>query len=221
MSYNLQTYAGPGLGGAGTQTQLRASIPHGDLVVAEGKGRYYESVRRGSVFSLYLNATSSTIAAGNIEAATAAASTQFAIWNPVSSGINISLLKFGIGVISGTPPGGAVTHSITTTVPTVASASAQQPPICNNLSAAVCGAGYMASAAGTTLTGGGALKTLRVAQFATTGTAQASVAMTNSIEDIGGDILLPPGTMWVPTHRTAGTTALHNYSITWEEIRIP
>lgn len=221
MTSSTQTYAGPGLGGAGTQSALRASIPHGDLNVTQSKGRYYESVRRGAAFSFYLNATSGTVVAGNIEASTAAATTQFAIWNPANSGMNISLLQFGLGIVSGTPTGGGVTHSITTTVPTVTSVAATNAPICNNLSSAVCGAGYLSSVAGTTLTGGGALKVLRMANFASTNTAQASVGAVNAVEDVDGAILLPPGTCWVPTWRGAGTSLLNSYSVTWEEIRIP
>jgi hypothetical protein len=37
-------------------------------------------------------------------------------------------------------------------------------------------------------------------------------------EYIDGDIVLPPGTCWVPTWMGAGTTFLGGYSITWEEI---
>jgi hypothetical protein len=37
---------------------------------------------------------------------------------------------------------------------------------------------------------------------------------------VEGDIVLPPGTGWVPLHAGAGTSVLHAYSVTWEEIPI-
>ncbi len=218
--YEFQTRIGANSAVTSSWAPAYSSKPHGDLVVAEGKGRYYESVNRGAVFSLYLNATSGTIVAGNIEAATAAATTQFALWNPVGSGMNISILKYGVGVVSGTAAPGAATHSYTTTTPTLTSTGVLAP-VCNNLSSAVCGAGYLSSVAGTTLTGGGALKVIRAADFSSTATAQASVGLVKAIEDLGGDIILPPGACWVPTWRTAGSSLLNSYSVTWEEIRIP
>ncbi len=54
----------------------------GGIVVGDGQGRYYEQAARGNIFSLILTAWSTTIAAGNIVGAAAAASTQFALWNP-------------------------------------------------------------------------------------------------------------------------------------------
>ncbi len=219
--YEFQTRIGPTSQVTSSWAPAYSSRPHGDLVVAEGKGRYYESVNRGKVFSFYLNATSGTVVAGNIEAATAAATTQFALWNPAASGINIVLLKFGVGIVSGTAAPGAVTHSYTTTVPTLTSVAATNVPLCNNLASTTCGAGYLSSVAGTTLTGGGALKVLRAADFSSTATAQASVGLVKAIEDLGGDIILPPGTGWVPTWRTAGSSLLNSYSVTWEEITIP
>lgn len=217
--YQLQTRIGSNSAGSGSEVPGYASKPHGDLVVAQGKGRYYESSSRGKVFNFYLNAISTTVAAGNIEAAAANASTQFALWNPLASGVNISLLKFGLGVISGTPTGGAVTHSFYATAPTIASAGTA--PVGMNLGSQVCTAGYMAAAAGTSLTGGSALKVLRMADFSSTATAQGSVGLVKSVEDLAGDILLPPGTGWAPTWRGAGTTLLCSYSIMFEEIPIP
>jgi len=91
----------------------------GGIVVGDGQGRYYEQAARGNIFSLILTAWSTTIAAGNIVGAAAAASTQFALWNPSGSGKNLSLLKFQVWAISGTPPVPPVIHSFCT-APTIA-----------------------------------------------------------------------------------------------------
>ncbi len=213
--YEFQIRAGANDVSTNTWASAYGSLPHGDLVVAEGKGRFYESVRRGRVFSLYLNATSGTVVAGNIEAATAAATTQFALWNPTSNSYNLSILQFAVGIVSGTPTGGGVTHSYTNTVPTLTSATATNVPLCHNLSTATC-----SSVAGATLTGGGALKVLRSADFASTNTAQATVGLIKCVENTDGMIQIPPGSCWVPTWRGAGTSLLNSYCVTWEEVPI-
>jgi len=209
---------GPVTSSDGTVNPARAS-KNGALASSNAQGFYYESASRGTVFSLVLTAWSSTIAAGNINAAAAAASTQFALWNPLNSGKNISLLKFGVWPISGTAPVAGVFHS-KGTAPTVAS-SAVTPVACNLVGTAVTSvAGYMASAAGAALTGGGALTLIRAADlFITAGTA-ANLQGGKIQEVIDGDIVIPPGMMWVPTWVAAGTTFLGGYSITWEELPI-
>ena len=107
----------------GTVAPARASRI-GAEVVGDGQGRYYEAASRGNVFSAGLTAWTSTVAAGNILLAAAAASTQFAVWNPAGSGKNLSLLKFGVYPISGTAPIPAVFHSATLTAPSIATSVA-------------------------------------------------------------------------------------------------
>lgn len=192
---------------------------NGALAIAEAQGKYYEQVSRGNVFSLVLAAWTTTVNAGNINAAAAAADTQFALWNPANSGKNLSLLKFGVWPISGTAPVAGVFHS-KGTAPTVASSALT--PVANNLigNTVTSVAGYMSSAAGAALTGGGALTLIRAADlFITAGTA-ANLGGYKVIENIDGDIVIPPGMMWVPTWQAAGTTFLGGYSITWEELTI-
>lgn len=188
-----------------------------ELITSDGKGRYTEGARQGKIFHLMLAAWTSTIAAGNIVGAAAAASTQFALWNPPNSGILISLLKFAVWPISGTAPLPPVSHSYSSTAPTIASA-AVTPVVCGNLSSNAPAAGYLTSAAGAALTGSAILKYIRAADlFITAGTA-ANLQGMKTVEYIDGDIVLSANTCWVPTWPAAGTTFLGGYSITWEEI---
>lgn len=168
----------------------------------------------GIEFSLTLAATTSTIAAGNIVGAAAAASTQFALGNPVGSNVLLILSKLMIGPISGTPAPGAVFHGIGAACPTLAANGTIV-----NLRPGSVGSrarGY-ASAGGATLTGGLAPTILRSAAFSFTATAQAAVNGVIGLEDIDGDIVIPEGYMWVPLWSTAGTTFLNSYSVTWKE----
>lgn len=187
-----------------------------EQVVADAHARYQEAVSRGKVFSLTLIATTTGVAAGNIVAAAAAAVTQFALVNPAGSGVNLVVLKVGIGVISGTVAAGPVFHSYTTTLPTLASIGGT---IRNSMigSANPSVAIPHALAAGSALTGSGALTTHSMMNFSSTATAQATVGEISCVEEVAGALIIPPGTMWVPTWSAAGTSVLNAYMIQWEE----
>lgn len=193
-----------------------------EAIISDGQGRYYEMVRVGAVFTLILAATTTGVAAGNIVAAAAAASTQFALINPITSKFNLQLLKFGMGVISGTPGAGPIFHGYIPNVSTITVASAGGTIRSNLL-------GYTgnsvatpwALAAGSAITGGQAPVTFRVADFSATNTAQAIAnGHVRAIEDIAGEIVIPPGTAWLPLWGAAGTSVLNGYSITWAEVPI-
>jgi hypothetical protein len=212
-------------GQVGSQSAADGSWPYvrqgreGDVIVSELHGRYYEKTVRSGTFSLTLTTTSSTIAAGNINAAAAAASTQFALWNPSGSGVNVSLLKVWVVPISGTAPVSGCFHNLMLAgVPTIASVGTAY----NNLAGTYTGkARFVSSAAGTALTGGGAIVVAR--PMAMTIFAGALAATTNiqpTVEVLDGDIVLPPGTGWVPCWTAAGTTFLNGYGVSWEEVAI-
>lgn len=203
--------------GAINQIRLGRNL---ELITGDAHGRYHEAVRTQQVFSLCLPLTATGIAAGNLVGATAAAAVQFAIWNPVGSGKLLSLLKFGMGIVSGTPVGGPLFHGIITTIPSIATTNTGGVAQNNYAGMGLPTAKYVntAAQAGTTMTGAGAVLPLRAAAFTSTATAQASVGMVNAVEEINGDIVLAPGTGWIPLWATAGTNVLNGYSITWEEI---
>jgi hypothetical protein len=168
----------------------------------------------GLEFAMTLAATTGTIAAGNIVAAAAAASTQFALSNPLGSGVVLVLSKLMIGVISGTPPGGNIFHGVIPNVPTLAASGAIV-----NLKPGSFGSrakGY-SSAGGAALTGGLAPTILRAALLSFTATAQATVGANLALEDVDGDIVIPVGYTWLPLWSGAGTTLLNAYTITWKE----
>jgi hypothetical protein len=188
-----------------------------DQIQSQLHGRYYEGTSRGNLFSAVLAATTGTIAAGNINAAAAAASTQFALWNPQGSGVNLALLKVLIAAISGTPPGGPAFHSYAVGTPNASVGTRGT----NNLLGGPPSKGlYLASAAGTALTGSAnALTNLRPMNLNFFAAALAAGANVESaLELVEGDVVIPPGTLWVPTWAAAGTTFLTAYGISWEEV---
>lgn len=215
----IQARVGEGLGSDGTAIDLRLA-KNGSLVTAEGQGKYYEETSRGHVYSFTLVAGTTAISAGNLINAAAAASTQFAIWNPTGSGKNLSLLKFGVWVISGTSPISGLFHSFSSTAPTIVS-SGVSLPVCNNVGRAYDGvAKYLSHASGANLTGSTALLTIRAADIFFSAGTFAALGGQRAIEYIDGDIVVPPGTAWVPTWQAAGTSMLVGYSITWAEKNI-
>jgi len=181
--------------------------------------KYYAATSEGSVYSMTLTAWTTTTSAGNLLAAGAAASTNFALWNPKNSGKNLALLKFGVFMISGTQGIPGLFHSYAETCPTL-SASVLSTPMRDNKVAAASGhvAMGVSSAAGTALTGGSALLVIRIADLAVSAGTFSNLGGSHTTEYIDGDIVIPPGKMWVPTWAAAGTTTLGGYSITWQEI---
>jgi len=211
---------------AGATTQSDGSVSPirgsrtGAVVTASGQGKYYEATSRGSVYSLVLTAWGTAIAAGNLLAAAAAASTQFAVWNPAGSGVNLSLLKLGLWIISGTTPVAGVFHCKSITEPSIATAVVT--PIANNNTGKTgnCQAKALTHSTGAALTGGSALTVIRAADFSVSAGTFSNLAGTKAIEIIDGDIVVAPGTAWVPVFAAAGTSVLGGWSVTWEEIPI-
>lgn len=181
-----------------------------------GHGYYQEPVYRGGVYSLTLSATTTGVAAGNIIGAAAAASTNFALFNPATSAKVLVLLRFRMGVISGTPGAGPLFHGTISNVPTATPTGTIMGNLLNVAPASV--AKTFATAGGTTLTAGLAPSTHMLANAASTATAQASNFMVTTDDILDGQIIIPQGSGWLPLWSAAGTALLCGYSITWEEI---
>ena len=205
----------------GTQTNLRQGRT-GEIILSQAHGRYYEQTSRGQLFTLTLSATTTGIAAGNILGAAAAASTNFAIWNPIGSGFNLSITKVMVGLISGTLATGPLYHAvIQTSNPTINTVSTNGVAYNNLVGGKSPVARYVAVAAGTALTGGSAPVVLRTMNLTFSAAAFAAAAGASTLADLpDGDLIIPPGYGWVPQFSAAGTSVLNSYSVTWEEIPI-
>jgi hypothetical protein len=213
--YFAEGRVGPSTLTDGAVAQLR-SARSGALVTANAHARFQEAVARGTVFSLNLAATTTGIAAGNIMSAAAAASTNFALFNPANSGKLLVLVRFRVGIISGTAPAGPLFHGYIPNVPTVAGTGTILSNLLSGGAASV--AKTFATAAGTTLTGGLAPVTHSLANFAATSTVQAAPYLIATEDLVDGALVVPQGAGWLPLWGAAGTSVLCGYSITWEEI---
>lgn len=192
-----------------------------EQIVSDGQGRFYELTRIGSIFTLTLVATTTGVAAGNIVGAAAAAVTQFGLINPATSNVNLQLLQFGMGVISGTPGAGPLFHGFIPNIQSLTVSSPGGTARNNMLGAAGSGAAIpWALAAGSALAGSTQVPvTHKMADFAATATAQAIAnGHVRAIENIEGGLVVPPGVMWLPLWSAAGTALLNSYSIVWAEV---
>jgi hypothetical protein len=193
-----------------------------DLIVSEHSPRFAEMTIRGRSYSLGLAATTTGVPAGNITGASGAASTNFALWNPLGSNINVVLKRFFFGIVSGSIVVGPLLHNVfSAAVPTIASSGTA---FNNLIGQSYTGqAKFQVNAGGTlALAGGSSLTLLRPStiSFGAAATAFAAAAGSAAFEDIDGDIVLAPGTGWVPTFSGAGTALLNSWGITWNEIPI-
>lgn len=220
----LQGQVGSVIASDATQTMVRQGRT-AELIISQTRGRYFETAGRGNIFTLALLGTTTGISAGNLVNAAAGAATQFALWNPLGSGVNVSLIKTVVDVVSATTmPAGPQFHGLFVNgVPTINSTfDTGRAASCNRAGAGAPRAKYVntAAQAGTTLTGGTAPITFRAMNTSFSATTYAAAAGSYILEMLEGEIVLPPGTGWVPLWASAGTSVINAYSVIWEEIPI-
>lgn len=220
----IQGQTGQVIAAEGAQVNLRQSRT-GEMIASQAHAQYYEQTSRGGVFTLSVTTSAATLGAGNALANSttgpaSAGTTHLALWNPVGSGYNINLLKFATTPVSGTPTAGPVFHTVMAFgLPTL---TASVGTAYNNLIGGKSPvARYVASAAGTALTGSSVPVIFRTSHISFSGAfASASGSVAPYYEDLGGDVVIPPGYGWVPCYSGVGTTFLCNMSVTWEEVPI-
>ena len=219
MGLQIDGRVGPAVATDSTYNNIRLDKT-GATIVADAHGHWSEAASRQKLYTAFLSQGTSTVAAGNINGAAAAASTQFAVWNPQGSSVNLSLQKLIVTQYSGTPTAGGLFHS-SFNAAAVASTLATAGAVRNNFINAPAGQGLcLASAAGVALTGGLILTTLGASVLSSSATALASASGVVMADVIDGAIIVPPGFGYVPTWSGAGTTYLVGYSLTWEEIPV-
>jgi len=187
------------------------------LAVTDAHARFQEAVLNGNVFGLCLTAVTTNPQAGNYlpTSGATAASTNFTIWNPIGSGVNLVLWQFNLGYVSGTPAAGPVWHCLYN----AQAVSAAVTGTARNLMGQLSGphAAYVASAGGVTMTGQQAPYQVCMANFSGTAIAQAVAYPVNTTDLLEGKIIVPQGMGWVPLLAGAGTYVV-GFSVVWEEI---
>ena len=175
----------------------------GDQTVSELHPRYYESCFRGSMFSLNTQGTGVTT--------TAALATTWAglgVSNPVGSGVNLVLLSFSANQFA---VGAAATVGILGGAGTFASGLTPQNRLIGGGTASKCN--------------GSASATISTPLLIQTFGSLGSLATTGYglefgvFADIGGAIVVPPGS-FICTYTSIATTTAINFGFAWEEVPV-
>ena len=212
-----QVRIGPQVLADGDLTQERGA-KDGSLCGVNAHGYYLEPTYRGNVFSMVLTATTTGVAAGNIVSAAASAVIQFGLFNPANSGKLLVLLRFRMGIISGTPGAGPMFHGYYTANTSVAGTGTILNNQVGGSTASVAKGFATAASTGTATTGAGAVNTHMLTNFTSTATAQASPYLVSADDLLDGCLIIPQNAGWAPLWGAAGTSLLNGYSITWEEV---
>lgn len=197
-------------------------IPRGDysggLVTSDGGlGKYGEAALKGHLFSGV--STTNTIAAGNLNAATAAATTNTGLYNPTTSNTAVVLQRVTCGIQSGTLAAGAIYHSVSLDTTILTSITGfTRGLVCNNYASQTANAFILDSDAGVALTGSTALITLSAWGVGTTAAVVTTGLLPQIVSEVDGHIVLGPGDMYLPTFTAAGTSIVANFSYLWAEV---
>lgn len=202
----------------GNVANVRGDHSGAMVVTRSGLGAWGEAALKGSLFSGF--ADTNTIAAGNVNAAAAAATTNTGLLNPATSTATLVLLEVTCAIQSGTPGVGSIYHSRSTATTILTSVVGFSRGV-SAISGAASGQGFVLdSNAGVTLTGSTALTTLSCWGVPLTATAITTSATSPGllVAKVDGAIVLAPGDMYLPTFTAAGTTMICNFGYLWYEV---
>jgi hypothetical protein len=159
-------------------------------------------------------ATGSTIVSGNVAPPAAGAAVLFGVLNPVDSGVVLEVIRGCIGAMSGTPGAGSWAYCMTRQDAKITAGPNLVP---RNVSTGNPGAIAQAYSQ-VTLTGSLAFRSVRQFPMWISG----AIALTSPgrcvIEEVAGDIQVPPGYMLVLAPPALGTTHVVVASLVWAEV---
>ena len=197
----IEGKVGPIVASDGTVNLLRTATD-GSLINQECGGKYAEAALAGRLFSVANQAAVATTAA------LATIWTGLAVCNPTGSLYDIVILEFGWAMSVVGPDDGVVGLMTTTDASMTQTLTPKAAMNGQGTSIAYC------DAANAT-TGTPVLE--RICGTMGTGATTTEISVVQSIYDVGGSIILPPGRS-VLTYTTTATTAAAVFYFLWEEI---
>lgn len=192
----------------------QAADRQGAGLVTELNGRYATLAAMGQLF--HAGSGSVTIAAANVGPLAAATGQPIlGLYNPLTSGRNLHILKHGVTTVSGTPGGPMVwNYGLQQNI-----TQAPSNVIVPGLLAGGAGGGAVAKAFANVALTGSTLQTYLRDAVAISAVAAAFIERF-LMEDDGGDIIVPPGGMLSLAAFAAGTTHLVRANLTWAELPV-
>lgn len=185
----------------------------GDTVVSEGHGRYYEGVYARTRFGASMQAVLATATIAGLSTAITGTSV---LYNPVSSTVNLSIEKFGVGfVLAPAAPlvfGLATGQSMTALSGTLTSLGAKSKFLGGSV-----GQGIAVASASITLP---VAPTVDIVLGALDTGAITTTASMPGVYDLEGGIVLPPGGFAVFWTSAVLAASAHIASWAWEEVPV-
>jgi len=178
-------------------------------VLTQGAGPYYyEPSRLGRIF------TASNAVAGVAPGTALSTTPPICIWNPLGSGINLSILKASLGYVSGTLGAGSIVFAYNPGQTIAPTTGTELIPV-NNLIGQARGTGRAFT--GSTIGAAG----LIIRPFCFLGAALATTVNfpASVTELVDGEFTVGPGMCFIMQGVTAaGSTPLVIFGISWQEI---
>jgi hypothetical protein len=217
MAYN-QLLTGPQVATDGTVATARGGRL-GDAIISELHGRYYEQAYRGNT---YMQDSDAITLASAFTTKSAAGTIKLinGFLNPYGSGKNAVIIFANVAFVSGTytgplmwnaqalPPGVSLTNTATGTI---RSTTISYSPPTSAMSAQTNVAIVRSDSATTAFTQIGVLGGI--------GSAAVTGAVSSVSEDVGGRIVIGPGTVFGLTQVGASTATIQT-TIYWEEVPV-
>lgn len=204
----LVANVGPYYGGAGTNNVVGVALDKtGDQRIAMAHGKYYVANEDGKMFGAVHNA-------GDAPGTTISTTACACLYNPVGSGVNLSVCKVSIGYVSGTIGTGTMFHCVNMTTTQTAPTGTAATGGVVNLGGGGAGQGQYFSTATVV-----APKAYRPFVTLDPMLATSVLGLPLKVEDMDGEILLPPGTSYqIQSIAAAGTSPLFAVGIVWREL---
>lgn len=200
---------GPQVTSDGAQATARLDKT-GAIVIAQGHGGYTEAAARGVIMEV------ANAIAGVAPGTTLTTTPPLCLWNPPSSGKNLSVLKASMGYVSGTFGAGSILLAAVLSQTTVPSTGTELTPLSSLLG--------MPRGVGRAFTGSTLASVPQIIRplFSFGAILATSVFQpTDCVDVLDGSIVVTPGTcLCMQGLATAGAAPLALFSFTWEEIPI-
>lgn len=211
MAYEVNGKVGPGYAGDGSLVDPRHTKDLA-IVMQDLHGRFYETTYRGNTF------IASTGVAGVAPGTALSTTPPFILYNPLNSGVNLSVISASLGFISGTLGAGTIVYAANTNIaqaaPTGGTALTPINVLIGNNTLAK-GKAFQSSTLAVAPT---ILRDFAIIGAFTTSTANMYVPIRDIID---GSIIIAPGAaLSLQGVAGAGTTPLVTLAMTWEEIPV-
>ncbi len=180
--------------------------------------KYQLLAQQGKVYEVSGAQAGTTIAAGHVAPPAAAAATMLTLYNPLSSGVNLEVIKVTVGHISGTPGAGTFTYCKAYMADSISAAEAVAVKSSRYLSTK----NTIAKAWSATALTGGVVHTvvghMPTAPFAGVLALTSEGTAKSAVDEVDGLLVIPPGWALTLAPAATGTTHIASCAIVYAEV---